>query len=87
MDFPAVVFPTGRLKAQGYVPLDVSEDFAAGKSPRNDVEAFIQAQWNPNTYDNASIGLQLIGRRLNEEKLLGVLRVVEDALRHFQSKP
>lgn len=85
MDFPAVVFPVGRLDAQNYTPMDVSGEFVAEPKVRNSVEGFIRTQWNPQTYDNAPIGLQLIGRRLNEERLLGVLRVVEDALRHSQS--
>ena len=49
-------------------------------APRNATEAFVRAQWDPATYDGAAVGLQLVGRRLNEERLLGVLRRVEDAL-------
>lgn len=83
MDFPAAVFPVGRLKSETYTPLDIASDFRAPDGPRNATEAFIQSQWDPQTYDNASISLQLVGRRLNEEKLLGVLHRVEEATRYF----
>ena len=86
MDFPAVVFPMGRLKAQGYTAMDISKDFVVESNPRNKIEESISKQWNPDTYDNAAVGLQLVGRRLNEEKLLGILRIVEDALRGSQIK-
>ncbi|PCH34207.1 amidase [Wolfiporia cocos MD-104 SS10] len=84
MDFPAVVFPTGRFRARGYTPLDISGDFDAATRPRNAVEKFISQQWATETYDNASVSLQLVGRRLNEERVLGMLTVVEDALRSWE---
>ncbi|OCH89556.1 amidase [Obba rivulosa] len=80
LDFPAAVFPVGRFKAQGYTPLDVSAEYTIPGRTRNAVEDFVQAQWNPVMYDNAPISLQLVGRRLNEEKVLGILRLVEHAL-------
>ncbi|KAJ3531999.1 hypothetical protein NM688_g7491 [Phlebia brevispora] len=80
MDYPAAVFPVGR-----YTALDSSSDFTAAAYPRNAVEDYIRSQWNPETYDNAAISLQLIGRRLNEERVLGMLQKVEDARRFFGS--
>lgn len=70
LDLPAVVFPVDRFRASEtatYSPLP---------SPRNDVENFIHGQWNPATYDNTPICLQLVGRRHNEEKLLAMLKKV-----------
>ncbi|KAH9951008.1 amidase [Amylocystis lapponica] len=84
MDFPAVVFPAGRFIAQGYTPLDTSSEFCAPQHPRNQVEEFVRKQWAADTYDNASVGLQLIGRRLNEERVLGILQVVESAIQMSQ---
>ncbi|OAX43009.1 amidase [Rhizopogon vinicolor AM-OR11-026] len=75
LDLPAVVFPVDRFKATEsaiYSPLP---------SSRNDVENFIHDQWDPATYDNAPICLQLVGRRHNEEKLLAMLNVLEKAFR------
>lgn len=78
VDYPAAVFPLGKLCAKDW------EGSAATSSltpPRNETEKFIQAQWDPKTYDNAPIGLQLVGRRLMEEKTLACLNVLEKALR------
>jgi len=71
LDLPGVVFPVGKFS--------VMDDFSSYPLPaaRNDVEKFIHGQWNPSTYDNAPIGLQLVGRRHNEEKLLAMLDIVE----------
>lgn len=71
LDLPGVVFPVDRFTAASsatYPPLPHS---------RNDVENFIHNQWNPTTYDNTPISLQLVGRRHNEEKLLAMLNVLE----------
>lgn len=69
LDLPAVVFPVGRYQAV--------LDSTTFPQPRNEVEKFIHGQWEPNTYNNAPISLQLVGRRHNEEKLLAILDVVE----------
>jgi amidase len=79
VDTPAVTFPAGRHLACEYKPLENYSDFRY-PLPRNLVEQEVQAQWNPETYNNAPVGLQLVGRRLNEEKLLGMLTVVESAV-------
>ncbi|EMD32640.1 hypothetical protein CERSUDRAFT_118670 [Gelatoporia subvermispora B] len=79
LDFPAAVFPVGRFKAQGYTPLDISAEYTIPVHARNAVEHSVRAQWDPVIYDNAPVSLQLVGRRLNEEKVLAILRMVEDA--------
>lgn len=83
LDYSTAVFPVSRFDADAYRPADVSADVAPPSRPRNPTEEFIQAQWDPRTYHNASVGLQLIGRRLNEEKVLGMLQKVEQAVRSF----
>ncbi|EKM61669.1 uncharacterized protein PHACADRAFT_248414 [Phanerochaete carnosa HHB-10118-sp] len=80
MDYSAAVFPVGRLDADEYRARDVSADIVLPSDSRNPTEEFIRAQWAPQTYHNAAVSLQLIGRRLNEERVLGMLRKVEDAL-------
>jgi amidase len=78
-DYPGVVFPVGRHSSTS-----VYDD--VGSNPRNDVEDSIQKQWNPETYHNAPISLQLVARRLNEEKLLHALNVVEDAMKRSHAQ-
>lgn len=75
LDLPAVVFPVGRYKAKEGLP-----------APRNDIERSIFAQWQPDTYDNAPVSLQLVGRRHNEERLLAMLDVVEKVVGNEASK-
>lgn len=77
LDLPAVVFPVGKFKA--------GDKFVGLPQPRNDIESIIYEQWQqPNTYDNAPMSLQLVGRRHNEEKLLAMLDVVEKAVEKHQ---
>lgn len=70
LDLPAVVFPVGKYEFR---------DDETLPEARNDIEKFIHAQWQPGTYDNAPVSLQLVGRRHNEEKVLAMLDVVEKA--------
>jgi amidase len=72
LDLPAVVFPVGRYTAGDSLPEPAE--------PRNDIERFIHAQWQPSTYDNAPVNLQLVGRRHGEERLLAMLDVVENVV-------
>ncbi|CAL1694527.1 unnamed protein product [Somion occarium] len=80
MDFPGAVFPVDRFYAQDYRPLDISSDIKLPSQARNDTEKIILDQWDPAIYDNAPVCLQLVGRRLNEEKVLGMMQVVESAI-------
>lgn len=76
LDYPAAVFPMGRYTA------DETELAASFAPARNDKEAFVQHQWNedPKRAIGLPVGMQLIGRRHNEEKVLAMLQVVERAL-------
>ncbi|KAI6047918.1 amidase signature domain-containing protein [Pisolithus marmoratus] len=80
LDLPAVVFPVGQYSASMWVPSDPSP-------PRGSVEDFIARQWSPDTYDNAPISLQLVGRRHNEERLLAMLGVIEKVIPPTDSVP
>ncbi|KAH9858328.1 general amidase GmdA [Lenzites betulinus] len=85
MDYPAVVFPVGRFRAAGYAGAQLPEGASVHVGdPRSETERVVRAEWDPATYDNIPVSLQLVGRRLNEERLLGVLGKVEDALSRFR---
>ncbi|CEL63928.1 Acetamidase OS=Emericella nidulans (strain FGSC A4 / ATCC 38163 / CBS 112,46 / NRRL 194 / M139) GN=amdS PE=2 SV=1 [Rhizoctonia solani AG-1 IB] len=79
LDLPAVVFPSKK-------PFDASAWESGSKSnslrdkPLNPIDEFVRAQWDPKAFDGAPISLQLVGRRWQEEKLLGALHHVEDAM-------
>ncbi|KAG8744637.1 hypothetical protein FRC10_009670 [Ceratobasidium sp. 414] len=81
LDLPGVVFPSGKpLDAATW---DRSREVAL-PAARNAVEEFVRGQWRPETYDGAPVALQLVGRRLHEEKVLAILNVVEDAVARFE---
>ena len=73
LDLPALVFPVGQYSSSQFPLLD-----SFPHAPRNFIEKRIAGQWDPSTYDNAPISLQLVGRRHNEERLLAILKVIED---------
>ncbi|KAH0838041.1 amidase signature domain-containing protein [Lanmaoa asiatica] len=73
LDLPAVVFPVGQYSTSQFPLLD-----SFPHAPRNGIEERIARQWDPSTYDNAPVSLQLVGRKHNEERLLAVLKVIED---------
>jgi amidase len=78
-DYPGAVFPLGHFRATSRADSDYASELP---SPRNDTEKFIRSQWDPDTYDNAPISLQIVGRRFNEEKVLYALGIVEKALQN-----
>ncbi|QRV80445.1 amidase [Ceratobasidium sp. AG-Ba] len=81
LDLPGVVFPSGNaLDAAAW---DRSREIAL-PAPRNPVEEYVRGQWRPETYDGAPVALQLVGRRLHEEKVLAILNVIEDAVAKFE---
>ncbi|KAL5639457.1 hypothetical protein ACGC1H_006827 [Rhizoctonia solani] len=79
LDLPHVVFPSGS-------PFDARtwEAQTALLPARNPIEAICQEQWDPKKFDGAPVGLSLVGRRLQEERLFGILKQVEDAVRGFE---
>jgi amidase len=78
VDYPAVVLPAGKVSKQ----LD-SEAAKMMKAylPRNPLD-----EWNWNLFDVDSmdgmpIGVQVVARRLQEEKVLGAAKAIDDVLR------
>lgn len=74
LDYTAAVFPVGRhkqgMKYECQLP-----------AARNPTEQYIHSLWDAKRYDNAPVSLQLVGRRHDEEKVLAMLGVVENALK------
>ncbi|KAG8902186.1 hypothetical protein FRB99_004792 [Tulasnella sp. 403] len=74
LDLPGVVFPSGgRMKPEEFTT-------TPAYSPRNAIEKEIWEMWDAETFRGAPISLQLIGRRHNEEKVLAMLNLVEEAM-------
>lgn len=47
-----------------------------GYSPLNDMDAEIQEEYDPEAYHGAPVAVQVIGRRLSEEKTLAIAEEV-----------
>lgn len=79
LDYTAMVLPAGKVDKQ----VDVSKDdpLVSSYRPRNDVDAYNWALYDPEAMDGLSISVQLVGQRLEEEKVLGAGKVIDDLLR------
>ena len=78
LDWPGVTFPVSHVSKH---ELALAEEDWRKVEARSDVERFVKGQWGEAVYEGAPLGLQLVGRRLEEEKLLEDLWVVERALK------
>lgn len=78
VDYPAVVIPAGQVSKE----LDSEAAQSMGSyQPRNALD-----EWNWNLFDAESmdgmpIGVQIVSRRLQEEKALGAAKAIDDVLR------
>lgn len=61
---------------------DKSVDAKRGEDwkPLNEMDKQIQSEYKPEFYHRAPVSLQLVGKRLEEEKVLEMVEVVADAL-------
>lgn len=78
VDYPAVVLPAGKVSKK----LDsVAADTMNSYQPRNALD-----EWNWNLFDvdtmnGMPIGVQVVARRLQEEKALGAAKIIDDILK------
>jgi amidase len=78
VDYPAVVLPAGRVSKQLD---DEAARTMSAYQPRNTLD-----EWNWNLFDidtmnDMPIGVQVVARRLQEEKALGAAKAIDDILR------
>ena len=78
LDYPALVIPGGTVE-----PGDVFEDW--DYSPRNEMDAWNHTLWADNKEEMAAlklpVGVQIVGRRYKEEKVLAAGKILDDLLR------
>ncbi|OAR02346.1 hypothetical protein LLEC1_03370 [Akanthomyces lecanii] len=73
LDYPGAVFPV--------TTVDASKDAKdSGYKPINEQDRYIQDLYDPELFAGAPVGLQVVGRRLQEEKVLAALELVEQAM-------
>lgn len=73
MDYPGVVFPVTTVDSD----LDVVD---VDYTPKNAQDKFVHDMYNPATFKNAPVSLQIIGRRQEDEKVLAALVEIERAM-------
>jgi amidase len=75
LDYPALSFPAGR------VDKEIDAELDAAYIPRNDHDAWNQKLYDLETMHGHHIGLQLVGRKFEEEKVLAAAQQVERLIR------
>ncbi|KAK1814151.1 hypothetical protein LTR12_011429 [Friedmanniomyces endolithicus] len=71
LDYPSLVFPTG-LQA------GAEDKVEEGYKPRNEQDKYNYELYKPETYVDAPISLQLVGRRYEDEKLIEALEMMSE---------
>ncbi|KEF58507.1 uncharacterized protein A1O9_06433 [Exophiala aquamarina CBS 119918] len=71
LDYTALSFPAGKV-VEGIDALP-----AEAYEPRNEYDAWNWKLYDPQTMDGHPVGLQIVGRRFEEEKVLGAAKVIE----------
>ncbi|KAF4460276.1 hypothetical protein FALBO_12941 [Fusarium albosuccineum] len=72
LDYPAVVFPVTKVDPV----LDVKD---VNYAPKNDQDKAIYDMYSPDTFQNAPVSLQVVGRKQEDEKVLATLVEIERA--------
>jgi amidase len=75
LDYTALAFPVST------VSMALDQLPAVPYRPRNDQDAWNWDIYNPESMDGHPVGLQIVGRKLEEEKVLGIAAVFEKLLR------
>ncbi|KAF4984915.1 hypothetical protein FDECE_16981 [Fusarium decemcellulare] len=73
LDYPAAVFPVTEVDPV----LDVKD---VNYAPKNDQDKAIYDMYSPDTFQNAPVSLQVVGRKQEDEKVLAALVEIERAM-------
>ena len=79
LDYTALVLPGGTVDRNVDSPKDDSE--VVSYKPRNDLDKWNWDLYDPELAHDMPVGLQIVGRRLEEEKVLGAGRIINNVLR------
>ncbi|KAH7357367.1 acetamidase [Pyrenochaeta sp. MPI-SDFR-AT-0127] len=78
VDYPAAVIPAGQVSKE--LDGEAAESMAAYQ-PRNPLDEWNWNLFDLDTMDGMPIGVQVVARRLQEEKVLGAAKVIDDILK------
>lgn len=74
LDYTALSFPAGKASKI------LDRELPQGYSPRNPHDAWNWERYDPEMMDGHFVGLQIVGRKFEEEKVLGVAKQFEQIL-------
>ncbi|KIW96782.1 uncharacterized protein Z519_02173 [Cladophialophora bantiana CBS 173.52] len=74
LDYTALSFPAGTVEETDNIHTE-------GYEPRNDYDAWNWKLYDPVTMQGHPVGLQIVGRRFEEEKVLGAAAVIQKLLK------
>ncbi|CZT21676.1 related to acetamidase [Ramularia collo-cygni] len=83
LDYTALVLPAG--KVDKFVDVGKDDPGFSLYEPRSEVDGFNWSLYDPDAMHGLPIGIQVVGRRLEEEKVLGAGKVIDDLLRRAGS--
>lgn len=78
LDYSALVLPAGHVDKR--VDRPRTDHSIAGYSPRNDIDRSNWDLYDPELMDGLPVSIQIVGKRLEEEKVLGAAKVIERIL-------
>lgn len=82
VDYPAVVIPAGAVSKD----LDSTSAAEIGSyQPRNQLDEWNWGNFDLDSMDGMPIGVQVVARRLEEEKVLGAAQVIDTVLRGVEA--
>ncbi|KAF2398728.1 putative general amidase GmdA [Trichodelitschia bisporula] len=77
LDYASVVVPVSKVD-KGF------DGVVEGYEPRNEQDRICWESYDPEIFDGAPIALQLVGQRLQEEKMLAIADVVVEVLKGYE---
>lgn len=75
LDYTALTFPAGKASKDLDNPF-----FSREYVPRNSQDAWNWALYDPSLMEGHHVGLQIVGRRFEEEKVLGAAQQIQQLL-------
>lgn len=73
LDYSAGVIPVTKVTS--------ADKVADGFKAENDIEKGVYATWDPEVYKDCPVSVQVVGKRLEEEKVLAMMKVVDATLK------
>lgn len=74
LDYTALTFPAGKVSKH------LDEKWLRNSAPRNAHDTWNWSLYDPSAMDGHSIGLQIVGRRFEEERVLGAAQQIRRLL-------